>query len=310
MTSTSYESSVEEAALVDPERSGPAEPHETDLNRSYSLPDAPLVTIKPSKAWSPLNLRELWAYRELLYFLVWRDLKVRYKQTLLGGLWAIMQPLIMMLIFTFFFGKLAQIPTEGIPTALFYYTGLSIWSFFANAVSNGANSLMGNTNLITKIYFPRLIIPSAAVLACVIDFAIASVLLIPLLIYYDFGMTWRMLLLIPLSILTTTLALGMGVLFSALNAKYRDVRHALPFVLQVWMFLSPVIYPSSLVPHQWRWALILNPLTGVIESYRSALFGHAINWWALAYSVGFALFLLSLSAYTFRRMERSFAEVI
>ena len=221
-----------------------------------------------------------------------------------------MQPLIMMLIFTFFFGELIRIPTEGIPSALFYYTGLSLWAFFSNAVGNGANSLLGNTNLITKIYFPRLIIPSAAVLAGVIDFAIASLLLIPLLIYYGFGLSWRMLLLVPISILTTTLALGMGVLFSALNAKYRDVRHVLPFVLQVWMFISPVIYPTSLVPEQWRWILMLNPFTGIVESYRSALFGLEIHWWALAYSLVFAMLLLSFSAYTFRRMERSFAEVI
>lgn len=310
MSSTSYESSVESTAVVQSEASGPKGPHKTTPDKPYNLPDTPLVTIKASKPWSPLNIKELWAYRELLYFLILRDIKVRYKQTLLGGLWAIMQPLIMMLIFTFFFGMLIRIPTEGIPSALFYYTGLSLWAYFSNAVGNGANSLLGNTNLITKIYFPRLIIPSAAVLAGVIDFAIASVLLVPLLIYYGFGLSWRMLLLLPISILATTLALGMGVLFSALNAKYRDVRHALPFVLQVWMFISPVIYPTSLVPEQWRWVLILNPLTGIIESYRSALFGQAINWWALAYSVTFALLLLSLSAYTFRRMERSFAEVI
>lgn len=310
MSSTSYEGSAEATAVGEGESPGPAAPPEKAANRSYNLPDTPLVTIKASKAWSALNLKELWAYRELLFFLIWRDIKVRYKQTFLGGLWALMQPLVMMLIFTFFFGKLARMPTDGIPSGLFYYSGLSLWAFFSNAVANGANSLLGNTNLITKIYFPRLIIPSAAVLAGVVDFAIASVLLIPLLAYYGFGVTWRMFFLVPLSILITTLALGVGVLFSALNAKYRDVRHALPFVLQVWMFISPVIYPSSLLPPQWRWLLALNPLTGIIESYRSALFGQAINWWNISYSVVFAFAILFLSAYTFRRMERSFAEVI
>ena len=300
---------METAAVVEPKAPGPVDPDEK-ANKPYSLPDAPLITIKASKSWSPLNLKELWAYRELMFFLIWRDIKVRYKQTLIGGLWAIMQPLTMMLIFTIFFGVLVRVPTGGIPSPLFYYTGLSLWAFFSSAVANGANSLMGNTNLITKIYFPRLIIPSASVLAGVIDFAIASVLLIPLLFYYGYGLSWRMLLLVPISILTTILALGMGVLFSALNAAYRDVRHALPFVLQIWMFVSPVIYPTSLVPEKWRWLLMLNPLTGIIESYRSALFGLEIHWWALAYSLVFAVLLLSLSAYTFRRMERSFAEVI
>jgi lipopolysaccharide transport system permease protein len=288
----------------------PGEPDSTPPAVLNVLPSTPLITIKASKAWSPLNLKELWAYRELLYFLIWRDIKVRYKQTLLGGLWAIMQPLVMMLIFTFFFGYLARIPTEGIPSALFYYTGLTLWAFYSNSVANGANSLMGNTNLITKIYFPRLIIPSASVFAGVVDFAIASLLLVPLLIYHGFTLSWRIAFLLPISLLLTTLALSMGVLLSALNAKYRDVRHALPFVLQVWMFISPVIYPSSLVPTQWRWLLILNPLTGIIESYRASLFGSAINWWALGYSVLFTLVLLSVSAYTFRRIERSFAEII
>jgi lipopolysaccharide transport system permease protein len=242
--------------------------------------------------------------------LIWRDIKVRYKQTLLGATWAIIQPLIMMIIFTVFFSKVARLPTEGIPSALFYYAGFSLWTFFSNAISNGANSLIGNANLITKIYFPRLIIPSAAVLAGLIDFAIASILFVPLLFYYHISLTWRFLLIVPLSILITTLALGMGILFSALNARYRDVRYVLPFLLQVWMFISPVIYPSSLVPREWRWLFVLNPLTGIIESYRASLFGLAVNWWGLGLSVVFTVLVLLISAYSFRRMERSFAEVI
>jgi lipopolysaccharide transport system permease protein len=307
MSSTSYETSsdkskLEALASVDEQpQSGPP---------AYRLPAKPIITIRPTKPWAPLNLRSLWAYRELLFFLIWRDVKVRYKQTMLGATWAIIQPLIMMLIFTIFFSQLARIPTEGVPSGLFYYSGLSLWVFFSNAAMGGANSLIGNTNLITKIYFPRLIIPSAAVLAGLIDFAIASLLLVPLLAYYGFGVTLRFLLLLPISILITTLALAMGVLFAALNTKYRDVRYALPFLLQVWMFVSPVIYPSSLVPREWRWLFALNPLTGIIGSYRAALFGQPIHWGALAYSMLFTLIFLSVAAYTFRRMERSFAEVI
>ncbi|HVQ40211.1 MAG TPA: ABC transporter permease [Pyrinomonadaceae bacterium] len=306
MSSTSYDGSADPSQLAAPARDDLPDPRPT----TYHLPPKPVITIRPSKPWAPLNLRSLWAYRELLFFLIWRDVKVRYKQTVLGATWAIIQPLTMMMIFTVFFSQLARIPTEGVPSGLFYYSGLSLWMFFSNAAMGGANSLIGNTNLITKIYFPRLIIPSAAVLACVIDFAIASLLLIPLLIYYNFSVSFRFLLLLPISAVITILALAMGVLFSALNTKYRDVRYALPFLLQVWMFVSPVIYPSSLVPREWRWLFSLNPLTGIISGYRAALFGQPIHWGALAYSMLFTLIFLSIAAYTFRRMERSFAEVI
>jgi lipopolysaccharide transport system permease protein len=307
MSSTSYESSSDPSKpaatpSVDEQPQPPA--------TTYTLPLKPIITIRATKPWAPLHLRTLWAYRELLMFLIWRDVKVRYKQTVLGATWAIIQPLTMMLIFTIFFSQLARIPTEGVPSGLFYYSGLSLWMFFSNAAMAGANSLIGNTNLITKIYFPRLIIPSAAVLAGLLDFAISSLLLVPLLLYYDFGVNLRFLLLLPISVVITTLALAMGVLFAALNTKYRDVRYALPFLLQVWMFVSPVIYPSSIVPREWRWLFALNPLTGIIGAYRAALFGQSIHWGALAYSMLFTLMFLSVAAYTFRRMERSFAEVI
>jgi len=309
MPSTSYDSSTDASAV---EESHPCTLRKSSSasDVSYRVPIEPIITIKPSNRWSPLDLRALWSYRELLYFLMWRDVKVRYKQTLMGATWAIIQPLVMMIVFTFFFSKLARIPTEGIPSAVFYYTALMVWIYFSNAALNGANSLLGNTNLITKVYFPRLIIPSAAVGAGLVDFAIASVLLITLLIYYGFALTWSVVLLLPLSFLLTALSLAVGILFSALNTKYRDVRYALPFILQVWMFISPVIYPASLVPEQWRWVLVLNPMTGIIEGYRSSLFGRTLDWWALTYSLVFALTLLSVSAFTFRRMERSFAEVI
>jgi len=307
MSSTSYESSAEAGSSAEP---APVDPQPRSRPAPYTLPTKPITTIKASRPWAPLNLRSVWNYRELLYFLIWRDIKVRYKQTVLGAAWAIIQPLIMMLIFTFFFGKLARIPTEGVPSGLFYYAGLSLWMFFSNSAMSGANSLTSSTNLITKVYFPRLIIPSAAVLAGVLDFAIASILLFPLLFFYGFGVNWRLLLLLPISILTTMLALAMGILFSALNTKYRDVRYALPFLLQVWMFVSPIIYAASLVPRELRWLLALNPLTGIVGSYRAALFGQPIHWGALAYSILLTLIFLSFAAYTFRRMEKSFAEVI
>jgi lipopolysaccharide transport system permease protein len=230
---------------------------------------------------------------------MWRDVKVRYKQTVLGAAWAIIQPLITMLIFTYFFGMLARVPTEGVPSPIFFYTGLVLWGFFANGVISGANSLIGNTNLIRKIYFPRLLIPAAAVGAGLLDFAIASALLIGLLIYYGFPVTWGFLMLLPLVALTTLLSLGVGILFSALNIKYRDVRYALPFVIQVWMFVSPIIYPSSLVPPERRWIMLLNPFSGIVEGFRASLFGHPIHWLAIGYSTLFSIVLLAYASFTF-----------
>jgi lipopolysaccharide transport system permease protein len=278
--------------------------------RSYDLPDKPVVTIEAHKSWVPLNLRDLWSYRELLYFLMWRDIKVRYKQTVIGAAWAVIQPLVTMLIFTYFFGKLAKVPTDGVPYPIFVYTALLLWTFFSNGVTNGANSLVGNSNLITKVYFPRLIIPSAAVGAGLLDFAIASVLLVGLLVYYGFSLTWAYLMILPLIVLTTLFALGVGIWFSALNVKYRDVRYALPFLIQVWFFVSPIIYPSSLVPEEWRWLLNLNPITGLVEFFRAALFGRELPWLALAYTAALTVIMLAYGSYTFRRMERTFAEFI
>lgn len=282
----------------------------SSASSSYALPDKPVVSIEPRRRWTALDLRDLWAYRELLYFLIWRDIKVRYKQTILGAAWAIIQPLVTMIIFTYFFGRLARVPTDGVPYPIFFYTGLLLWGFFSNGVTNGANSLIGNSNLITKVYFPRLIIPSAAVGAGLVDFAIASVLLIGMLIYYGFSPTPGYLMVLPLVLLTTLFALGVGIWLSALNVKYRDIRYALPFVIQIWMFLSPIIYPSSLVPEEWRWVLSLNPMTGLVESFRASLFGRELPWLPLAYSAAFTLIMLIYAAYTFRRMERTFAEFI
>lgn len=273
------------------------------------LPAKPLVSIGPGKNWVSLNLRDLWMYRDLLYFLIWRDVKVRYKQTVLGVAWAVMQPLFTMLIFTLIFGRLAGMKSDGIPYPLFAYAGLMSWTFFANAVTNSGNSLVGSANLITKVYFPRLLIPAAAVIAGLVDFAIAFVLLAVLMLYYKVGVTWHILMLPVLMLLTTLLATGVGMWASALNVKYRDIRYALPFIIQLWFFASPIIYPASIF-QRWRWVLALNPMAGLIEGYRAALFGRPFDWVMLALSAALTLALLTYAAFTFKRMEKSFADII
>src|SRR6266536_1740694 len=271
------------------------------------LPDKPLIVIEPSKAWVALDLRQLWAYRELLYFLAWRDIKIRYKQTALGAAWAILQPVFMTLIFTIFFGNLAGVGTGGLPYPLFALAGLVPWTFFANSVSLSSNSLVGNAHLITKVYFPRLMMPAAAVMAGLVDFALAFVVLAALMFYYQVGLTWQVLLVVPLIALTTMLSLGAGLWLSALNVKYRDVRFALPFVIQVWLFVSSVIVPSSVVPERWRWLLVLNPASAIIEGYRAALFGLALNWMALGEAAVLTAAVLVYAIYSFKLMEKSFA---
>lgn len=270
----------------------------------------PVTIIKPSRGWVALNLRDLWHYRELVYFLIWRDLKVRYKQTFLGVAWVIIQPLFMMLVFALFFGKLVGVPSDGIPYPVFAYAGLLPWTFFSNAVTNSGNSLVGNSSLITKVYFPRIIIPTAAVGAGLVDFAIAFVILVPLMIYYKIEVSLTILMLPALVGLITLFALAIGVWMSALNVKYRDIRYALPFLIQLWMFVTPVIYPSSLVSAKWRWIFILNPMAGIIEGYRASLLGRRFDWITLGISSIITLTLFAYSAYTFRRMEKSFADII
>lgn len=272
-----------------------------------TLPNEPLVVIEASRSWAVLNFRDLWAYRELLYFLTWRDVKVRYKQTVLGAAWAILQPLLLMLIFNFFFARLAGISSGTVPYPLFAYAGLLPWTFFANAIANSGNSLVGSTNLITKVYFPRMIIPAAAVGAGLVDFAIAFVLLVGLMVYYRVSLNLSIVVLPILIVLTALLALGVGLLMSALTVKYRDVRYALPFVVQCWMFASPVIYP---VPAKWRWLLSINPMTGIIEGFRAVLFGQQLNWPTLALSAALTFAILVFATFVFSRMEKSFADVI
>jgi len=287
-----------------------AETEAVSAPQPQSLPDQPLVTIEPTKGWVSLQLRDLWVYRELLYFLIWRDVKVRYKQTALGVAWAIIQPLFTMIIFTLFFGRLAGVPSDNIPYPVFAYAGLLPWTFFSNAITNSGNSLVGSANLITKVYFPRMIIPAAAVGAGLVDLAISFLILIPLMIYYKISVTWNILMFPAVVLLTALLALAVGMWLSALNVKYRDVRFALPFIVQLWMFVSPVIYPTSFLPPRFRWILSLNPLTGVIEGYRSALLGRFFNWSALAIATVITLAVLVYSSFAFRRMEKEFADII
>lgn len=276
----------------------------------YQVPDKPVVVIDQGKSWTPFNIRDLWAFREVLYFLVWRDVKVRYKQAVLGVAWALIQPFFLMITFTFFFGRMVKVPTDGIPYPLFIYSAVMPWTFFANAVVSSGNSLTGNSNLITKVYFPRLLIPAASIGAGLVDFAIASVLLTVLLPYYGVQLTWSILLYPVLVAMTALLALAVGIWMSALNAKYRDIRHALPFIIQLWMFATPIIYPLSLVPDEWKWLIRLNPMTGLVEGFRSCLLGRDINWLSLGISALITVVALICFTYVFRRMEDYFADFI
>ena len=278
--------------------------------QTFHLPNEPLVVIQPSRKWNLLNLKDIWAYRELLFFLTWRDVKVRYKQTALGAAWAILQPLFMMLIFTIFFGRLAGVGSSGIPYPLFALAGLVPWTFFANAITASGNSLVGSAHLITKVYFPRLIVPAAAMLAGLVDFLLAFVLLCLLMVYYRVTLTVQVLFLPVLVLLTALFSLAVGTWMSALNVKYRDVRFALPFLIQLWLFVSSVILPSSAVPPKWRWLLMLNPMSGIIEGYRSALFGLPFDWPALSVAAVLTLLTLLYAIYAFERVERSFADII
>jgi lipopolysaccharide transport system permease protein len=270
-----------------------------------------LIIIEPKKGWTTIDLKEIWKYRELLYFLTKRDIKVRYKQTVLGGLWAIIQPLFTMVVFTLFFGRLAKVPSDGIPYPIFVYAGILPWTYFANALFASGNSLVGSANLITKVYFPRLIIPASASLAGLIDFFIAMILLGVLMIYYQFIPGISVVLFPVLVGLTFLCAVGVGLWLSALNVQYRDIRYAIPFVIQLWMFVSPVIYPVSMVGEKYQWLLALNPMGGVITAFRASLLGHQpIDWFLLGISAAIILFLFLSGMYYFRKMEKTFADVV
>jgi lipopolysaccharide transport system permease protein len=271
----------------------------------------PVLWIEPSRGWVSLRLGELWEYRELLYFLVWRDIKVRYKQTALGAAWAILQPVLTMVVFSVFFGRLAKVPSDGIPYPVFVYAALLPWQLFAYALSESANSLVGSQNLIKKVYFPRLVVPIASVLAGLVDFAISFLVLLGLMAYYGIRPTPAVAVL-PLFILfAVASALSVGLWLSALNVQFRDVRYMIPFLTQFWMFATPVAYPSSLVPEKWRALFGLNPMAGVVEGFRWALLGKSTSpgpllWVSIAAVVG----LLFGGLMYFRRMESTFADVV
>ncbi len=274
------------------------------------LPASPVLVIESARRWVGLDLRDLFAHRDLFYFLVLRDIKVRYKQTALGVAWAVLQPLLTMVVFTAIFGRLAGVPSDGEPYPIFVFAGLLPWNFFNQAVTNSSNSLVGNATLITKVYFPRLVIPAAAVGAGLVDFAIAAVILFIMAFHYGVSFGLDMLMMVPLALLTTLFATGVGMWMSALNVKYRDIRYALPFVLQIWMYVTPIIYPVTFIPTRWRWLIALNPLSGIIQGFRSAIFSRAFDWNAIALSAAVTCLVLICAAYAFRRMEREFADII
>lgn len=276
------------------------------------MPQTTEIIIRPQKGLIPLNLKELWVYREILYFLTWRDIKVKYKQTVLGILWAILQPFLTMLIFFMLFGKFAKVPSEEVPYPIFAYTGLLLWNYFSSALSNSGNSLIYSSNLITKVYFPRLFIPASASLSGLFDFFIASIILIGMMFFYNFTPSLIGLALIPILILLASIsAIGCGLWLSALNVEYRDFQYVIPFLVQIWMFATPVIYPATLLPEKYRWIISLNPMGGIIEAFRASTLGHKqINWDMLIISAGIGFLVYLTGLVYFRKVERSFADII
>jgi lipopolysaccharide transport system permease protein len=283
----------------------------THSDSSHRPPPPGFTRLSRSRGFSGLRLSEIWTYRELLYFLVWRDIKVRYKQTALGAAWVIIQPLLTMIVFTMFFGKLAKVPSDGIPYPLFVYTGLVPWTLFAYSLTESSGSLVANQNLITKVYFPRLIIPLASVLAGLVDFTISFCVLLLFMLYYGVVPTIFVLAVPAFVLLAVLAALSVGIWLSALNVEYRDVRYTIPFLTQLWLFVTPLAYASSLIPERWRWVYGLNPMAGVVEGFRWALIGRTETpSLVLAASVPVVALLLIGGVYYFRRMERSFADVV
>jgi lipopolysaccharide transport system permease protein len=272
--------------------------------------ETPIIKIKPDGSWLSLDLKDLWIYRELLYFLTWRDVKVRYKQTAIGVLWAILQPVLTTAIFTVIFTQFARFESLEIPYPLFALSGLLLWLFVNNSISLASNSLVGNANLVTKIYFPRLIVPISATLAGLIDLALGFLILLGLMIYYGVNLTWQILLAPVFVVQTILLTVSLGTLFSALNVRFRDVKFALPFALQIWLFLSPVFYPLSIFSGTRRLLFALNPLSGILEGFRAALFGGAFDWTLIAISFALTFVLMLVSIFVFKRMEDDFADLI
>ncbi|MHB8624625.1 MAG: ABC transporter permease [Aggregatilineales bacterium] len=284
---------------------------QTETNTILSSPE-PLLVIEPSKGWVSLKLRELWKYRELLYFLTWRDIKVRYKQTVIGAAWAIIQPVMTMVVFSLFFGQLAKMPSDGVPYPLFSFTALVPWALFTYGLGAASNSLVGSSNLIKKIYFPRLIIPISSILSGILDFVLAFAVLIIMMIGFGIRPTANIIWLPALLLLALVTSLGVGLWLSAMNVEFRDIRYIVPFLTQFWMFATPIAYPSSLIHNDTLRALYgLNPMTGVVEGFRWALLGtDTAPGPIILVSAMAAVLLLVSGAFYFRRMEKTFADVV
>lgn len=274
--------------------------------------DTPLITIKPPSRSFYINFKELWSYRELAFFFVWRDIKIRYKQTIMGALWAIFQPFFAMVIFTVFFGNLAKMPSDNIPYPVFVYVGLLLWNYFSFGLTHASNSMTANSNIIQKIYFPRLILPLSSSLVGLIDFAAASTILAGLMLYYHYAPTLTGLLYIPLLLLIAFLSsLGIGCFLASVNVKYRDVQYIVPFFIQMMMFLTPVIYPVSIVGSKYRWILALNPMSAVIETARATILGNkSVDFLMLGISAGVSMLLFVFGVIYFRKTEQFFADII
>jgi lipopolysaccharide transport system permease protein len=256
-------------------------------------------------------IKEFWRYRELFYFFVWRDLKVRYKQTSLGALWAIIQPFFTMVVFTIFFGHFAKMPSEDVPYPVFSYSALVPWTYFSGAVAGSGNSLVGNSNLLTKVYFPRFAIPASAALSGILDFFIASIILFGIMIYFHVPLSWDLLFWPVLVVPMIFLALGLGMIFSSLNVKYRDIKYTIPFMIQIWLFVTPIIYPISILPDKYKIFIALNPMTGIIETFRSIVIPNKhVDFWLLLYSISVALLMFVLGLLYFRKTEKDFADLV
>jgi lipopolysaccharide transport system permease protein len=275
-----------------------------------SAKNLPVIEIKPERRWLNFELAELWRSRELIYFLTWREAKIRYKQTAIGVLWAILQPVLTTVIFTVIFSQIARFDSGDIPYPLFALSGLLLWLYFNNAVSNASNALLTNTSLVTKVYLPRMIVPLSVVLAGLIDLLIGLAILAGMLLYYRIQITATILLAPVFILMTVVLAASFGVLFSAVNVRFRDVKYALPFLLQIWMFLSPVFYSQDILSEKWKMVLRFNPLYGILSGFRASLLGGGFDWPALEIAAGLTIFMLLFSMFVFKRLENNFADVI
>ena len=272
--------------------------------------DLPRTAIRPRRSLFSLGLPELWSYRELLFFFTWRDVKIRYKQAVLGVLWALINPFVKMVVFSVIFGRLVGVSSEGYPYPIFLYAGLLPWQFFSDAVTRSGQSVVSGAGILKKVYFPRLMLPVSAIGASLVDFALSFAILGGLMAFYGFAPGVQILTVFPLTLLTILAALSVGILISGLNAIYRDFRYVLPVAVQIWLYVTPVIYPVSIVPERFQWILRLNPLTGIIDAYRYAVLGRPLDWTNLGISVGLVLVMLFIGLMVFRRMERHFADVV